>query len=212
MSYGLKIYREDGSLFISPDVTPLNYIGKFRFEGNTTLFTGVPASVNIMSFIRNDTSTGAAYVIPVQSGGQWNLSVDTNNSSGYVYVFADVVTVTTGIGLAVYNAYGKMVWNTDCIPLQINYVDNPYNGTGSGPNVNYDVDVGVPAAVISGMSSTYLIALNPAESLYIYGTMVARAYGNIVGAYARDGEQVHGIPPTARFKKQYLYIDTNFYP
>lgn len=211
MSYGLKIYRDDGSLFISPDVAPMNYIGKFRYTGNSTIQTNVPTWANIISFIRNDTNTGAAYVVPRDVGGVWHLDVNTNATDGYIYVFANIVTVTTGVGMAVYNASGVMVWNTDCLPLQVLSVDNPFGG-GSGQGANYDVDVGVPAAVISGMSSTFLTVLSGAEQLYIYGTMVARAYGNIIGAYARDGVQIQGAAPTARFKQRYLYIDTRFYP
>ena len=211
MSYGLKIFREDGSRFISPEGTPMNFIGVYRFTGNMTIPTDIPATANVISFIRNDSATGAAYVIPVASNGKWNLNLNCNGVGGHVYVFANVVPIAHGVGMAVYNSNGDMVWNTDCLPLELHFVDNPWNGSGNGNGANYDVNVGLPAAVVSGMSSNYLVPLDPAAGIYIYGTLTARAYGNIVGGYSIYSEQINGQAPTPRFKKQYIYIDTRLY-
>lgn len=211
MSYGIKIFRDDGSLFISPEVTPMNFITRYRFTGPTTFHTDIPATANVISFIRNDNVNGAAYVIPKAVNGKWDLALNGNNNGGYVYVFANIVPITSGVGLAVYNAAGEMTWNTDCLPLELNFVNNPWNGSGSGAGANYDVNVGLPAAVVSGMSSTFLIPLDPGTTLYIYGTLTARAYGNIVGGREIYSEQIDGQPPTPLFKKQYIYIDTRLY-
>lgn len=208
--YGLKIYRDDGSLFMSPDVTPMNYIGKYRYTANGTIQLDVPDTASLMPFIRNDNVNGATHITWSTSGGKWRISVNTTGA-GWIYVFANIVTVEHGTGMAVYDADGKMTWNTDCLPLEIMTVPNPWDGTSMTSAV-YDVNVGVPVAVMPGICSNYLIILDPARPLYIYGSMVARAYGNTVGAIVWAGEQTSARPPSPRFRKDYLYIDTRLYP
>lgn len=48
MAYGLQIFRDDGSLWMSPDVTPMNFIKKIRFNaGSGELATGIPEGKSI---------------------------------------------------------------------------------------------------------------------------------------------------------------------
>ncbi|WP_061284692.1 hypothetical protein [Kluyvera cryocrescens] len=210
--YGLKIYRDDGSLFISPDVTPMNYVGKYRYTGNGTIQLDIPDTASIMPFLRNDDVNGATHLTWTVSGGKWWINVNTTGA-GWVYVFATIVTVEHGYGLAVYDSNGKMTWNTDCLPLDINATPNPWNGAPiNSSTVKIDVDVGLPAAIMPGICSNYLLILSSSEHIYIYGSMVARAYGNIVGAHVWDGTQINSQPPSPRFRKDFIYIDTRLYP
>ncbi len=210
--YGLKIYREDGSLFISPDVTPMNYVGKYRYTGNGSIQLDIPGTASIMPFLRNDNVNGATHLTWAVSGGKWHINVNTVGA-GWIYVFATIVTVEHGFGLAVYDSNGKMTWNTDCLPLDIMSVPNPWDGTPiNSSTVVYDVNVGVPAAVMPGICSNYLIILEPQTPLYIYGSMIARAYGTTVGASTWSGQQINARPPSPRFRANYIYIDTRLYP
>ncbi len=210
--YGLKIYRDDGILFMSPDVTPMNYVGKYRYTDNCIIQLSVPDTANIMPFIRNDDVNGVTHLTWATSGGKWYINVNTSGA-GWVYVFANIVTVEHGIGLAVYDVNGRMIWNTDCLPLAIMTAPNPWDGSPiNSSSTVYDVNVGFPAAVMPGICSNYLIVLNPQMPLYLYGSMVARAYDNTVGARVWNGQQINGRPPLPKFRVNYIYIDTRLYP
>lgn len=215
-AYGLKVFRDDGSLFISPDVVPLNYIKKVQYYFNLNPYrisTGIPADRSIKFFIRTTTDEyGGAIVKPVNSGGYWDLEVSRSHGSGYIYLFANMVTKTSGYGVAVYNQSGQMTWNTDMIPLQLYSIRNP---SGISDRNQIRIPVGFNVAVSPGLCSTYLIVVPPAaEEIRIIGGMICTGVRseiviNTAWAYQSSGSISN--PPT-RYKENLLYINTDMYP
>ncbi|MGI3453599.1 hypothetical protein ACRQQF_30365, partial [Citrobacter arsenatis] len=106
----------------------MNYVGKYRYTDNSIIQLSVPDTANIMPFIRNDDVNGVTHLTWATSGGKWYINVNTSGA-GWVYVFANIVTVEHGIGLAVYDVNGRMIWNTDCLPLAIMTAPNPWDGS-----------------------------------------------------------------------------------
>lgn len=208
MAYGLQIFRDDGSLWISPDVTPLNYMGKISFA-NGTVDTGISSSKSLMFFVRHNGPDGAGTFIPNNSGSTWEITITGSNYSGLIYLFSNTVKSQSGYGVAVYNSSGEMTWNTDMLPLQVLKVNNPYGVTQTG---SFTVSAGVPVAVNPGICSTWLAVLNPSAGQYIIGAIAAGAYGNTIYGTRIGGEEIVGQRPVYRYKEVFLCIDVSKYP
>jgi hypothetical protein len=209
MTYGLQIFRDDGSLWMSPDVTPLNYIGKIAFGGTGTITTSVPSGKNLMVFIRNDVATSATRITTSNAGAVWTITITQTNSGGLLYLFANMVTSTTGFGVAVYNAAGEMTWNTDMLPMQFFNVNNPYGVSQTG---NYSIDTGVQIAVAPGVCSTYIAVLNAPQNIYLWGAISAGASGTSIYGVRSTGVQVNGQRQVWKYKEFFLCIDVSKYP
>lgn len=208
MSYGLQFFRSDGSLWISPDVTPLNYIGKISYGGVGSFTTSIPSNKNLMLFVRNSSANAASRITTTISGGVWIINVIQSNSGGEIYLFSNMVTTTSGWGVAVYNTSGEMVWNTDMRPLQIFTVGNPY---GVSQNGNYSIETGVQVAVAPGVCSTYIAMLDPGANVYLWGAISAGAYGSAIYGVRTSGIQVNGQQRTWKYKELFLCIDVSLY-
>jgi len=208
MAYGLKIYRPDGSLWISPDVTPLNYMGRIGF-GNGTYNTGIPSNKSLMFFARHDAPHGAGLFVPNNSGATWVITVTNAAAGGQLYLFSNHVINQHGYGVAVFNAAGEMVWNTDMRPLQVFRIANP-----QGVNMNgaFEVPVGVQVAVNPGVCSTWIAPIDPAAGIYLTGAMLAGAYGSTIYGTRINGDQTGGGMPVWRYKDEFIYIDVSKYP
>lgn len=209
MAYGLQIFREDGSLWMSPDVTPMNFIAKIRFNaGGGDLYTGIPDWKSIVFFVRHDREHGLGRFTQVKINGQWVIRYNTARVSGSLYVFANWVNVTSGYGIAVYNAGGEMVWNTDMLPLQVTYIDNPYGVDQRG---DITLPVGFNVAVLPGVCSTWLAPLEPAQHIFLVGSMLAGAAFNNIYISRWEGYQVQGTTPAWRYKDRFLCINVDYY-
>lgn len=215
-SYGMKIFKDDGSLFISPDVTPLNYIGKIKYRNTSqtyTIPTIVPSDKSIRYFINTTSgSRGGAIVKAFQSGGFWHLEFSRGYGEGYVYIFSNMVTKSSGYGIATYNSNGEMMWNTDMIPLQMFQTSNPSTIT---ENTELRVPVGVNVAVSPGLCSTYLMVIDPYAGIVIYGGMYCTGVNSdIVISNFWSKQSIEGGVgnPPVRYKENLLYIDTSMYP
>jgi hypothetical protein len=207
MSYELQITGDDGRLWISPDFVPLNFQRKIAFSGNGSYDTGVSASNRMMFFVRNSAAFIAADFTLSQSG-TWIINVSSANGGGTFYIFADIATIKSTYGIAVYSAAGKLLWCTDMLPLMLRRINNPQAIT----NTNYTVETGVNLAVYPGIVSTYRQVLNPGQNIYIYGFMGCGAYGTSVTVGQMYTEQLSGgTPEPARFKQEFLYIDVSLY-
>lgn len=209
MAYGLQIFRDDGSLFISPDVVPLNYVGKLNYSGIGSLSTSVPSGKSLIVFIRNDAPNSATRVVTINSGSNWVINITQTNSGGTIYLFANMVTTTSGYGIAVYNAGGEMTWNTDMLPLQVFSVNNPY---GVSQRDTYSIETGVQVAVAPGVCSTFIAVLNAPQNIYLWGAMSAGAYGSQIYGVRTSSVQVNGQQKTWKYKESFLCIDVSKYP
>lgn len=207
MTYGLQITGDDGRLWMSPDFVPLNFQRKIGFSGNGSYDTGIPASSRMMFFVRN----GAAFIaadFTLSQSGNWIINVSAANGGGTFYIFADVATIKSTYGIAVYSAAGKLLWCTDMLPLMLRRINNPQAITSS----NYTVETGINLAVYPGIVSTYRQVLNPGQNIYIYGYMGCGAFGTSVTVAQMYTEQLSGgTPEPARFKQEFLYIDVSLY-
>ncbi|EKJ8218458.1 hypothetical protein [Citrobacter sedlakii] len=208
MAYGLQIFRNDGSLWISPDVTPLNFMGKVRFS-NGVVNTGIPSNKSLMFFVRHDGPHGAGIFIPSNSGGSWIITVTYANYSGDIYLFSNHVKSQHGWGVAVYNSAQEMVWNTDMRPLQVFRLNNPQ---GINQNAAFTVAAGRPVAVNPGICSTWIAPIDPAAGIFLTGAMAAGAYGDTVYGTRINGRQQGGGVPAWRYKDKFICIDTSLYP
>lgn len=209
MAYGLQIFRDDGSLWVSPDVTPLNFIGKIAFGGTGTITTSVPSGKSLMVFIRNDAASAATRITTSNAGAVWTITITQTTSGGLLYLFANMVTSSTGFGVAVYNAAGEMTWNTDMLPMQFFAVNNPYGVSQTG---NYSIDTGVQIAVAPGVCSTYIAVLNAPQNIYLWGVISAGANGTSIYGVRSSGVQVSGQRQVWKYKESFLCIDVSKYP
>ncbi|MEQ6281122.1 hypothetical protein [Kluyvera huaxiensis] len=209
MSFGLKIFRDDGSLWISPDVTPLNYIGKVNFSSAGTFTTTIPSNKNLMIFLRNTTAASATRVTTSNSGAFWVITIAQTNSGGVLYLFSNMVLNTSGWGVAVYNSVGEMVWNTDMLPLQMFMVNNPYGVSQSG---NFSVETGVQVAVTPGVCSTYIAVIDAPRNIFLWGVISAGAFGTRIYGVRTSGVQVEGQKQVWKYKESFLCIDISKYP
>ncbi|HCD3187927.1 TPA: hypothetical protein NBM92_002225 [Klebsiella oxytoca] len=209
MAYGLQIFRDDGSLWMSPDVTPMNFIKKIRFNaGSGELATGIPEGKSIAFFVRHDQEHGRGLFSQIKNGGQWNIKYKDARVAGYLYIFANWVNKTSGYGVAVYNAGAEMVWNTGMLPLQLTYIDNPYGVDQRG---DITIGVGFNVAVLPGVCSTWLAPLEPAHHIFLVGSLLAGASGNNIYITRYDGTQVNGTTPAWRYRDKFLCINTDYY-
>ncbi|UTJ46570.1 hypothetical protein NLZ15_17240 [Atlantibacter subterranea] len=210
MTYGLQIFRDDGSLWMSPDVTPINYIGNLRYSGVGALVTSVPSSKALMVFIRNDAAAAGTRITLNNSGTTWVINIIQTESSGLIYLFSNMVTSTSGWGVAVYNSAGEMTWNTDMLPLQIFTVANPYgiNQTGS-----YSIETGVQLAIAPGICSTWLAPVNQGGGRYLWGEIHVGASGSVIYGVRSNGIEVTdtGVPRW-KYKENFVCIDITKYP
>lgn len=209
MAFGLQIFRDDGSLWISPDVTPLNYVGKIAFNETGVITTSIPSGKNLIVFVRNNAASSATRMTTSKSGSVWTINITNTNSTGTLYLFSNMVTSTTGYGVAVYNASKEMVWNTDMLPLQVFTVNNPYGVSQTG---NYSIETGTQLAVAPGVCSTYIAMLDPGTNTYLWGNINVGAYGSTIYGVRTTGVQVNGQRQVWKYKENFLCIDISKYP
>ncbi len=206
MSYGLQIFRSDGSVWINPDVTPLNYMGKISFT-NGTVDTGIPSSKSLMFFVQHSGANGAGTFLPNNTGSTWKIVVEDANYGGQIYLFSNSVKNQTGYGIAVYNSAGEMTWNTDMLPLQVIKIANPY---GVNQTSSFTIAAGVSVAVNPGICSTWLATTGSGS--YLVGAMVAGAYGTSIYGTRISGVSATGPIPAYQYKANFLCIDVSLYP
>lgn len=208
MSWGVELFRDDGSLFTSPDVSPLNLVQKLYVGADAAVQTNVPIDRACMVFIRNDNAYEGARITRFNSNGYWAIQTLGCIGNNWLYIFSNYVPNPSGWGVQTYDAYGTPLWNTGLRPLQIIRHGNPF---GLSQQSNAVIDVGYPVAVVPGMVSTWVAPLNPAQGLYLVGNMTVGAVGNSITAKAVTGSQVSGGFPRNLYKNVFICINTNMY-
>ncbi|MBS6032054.1 MAG: hypothetical protein KIB40_02695 [Pantoea sp.] len=187
MAFGAQILKDDGTLWMSPDVTPMNLYQKFTqsFNADTSLSTtiqlSVPASNPCMVFTRTG-GGGIAYGM-TQQNGYWSLSITgcatDNGSSGTVnvtfYVFTNLVTVPSRYSAAYYDSAGVMRWHAEMRPLQI------FQRSVSGLPGRGSFDAGFTSAVSSIYSGLSVVNYAPGTPpVYYWGSWAWRSTGSSI--------------------------------
>lgn len=205
MAYGIQILKPDGTLWLSPDVTPLNLIQKIRVNTNNTYQTTIPSGKSCVGFVRTDANT-CFEVKFINSGSNWSFTVAKGAGSGWVYVFSNIALVESGYGIKLFNETGGLIYTTDSIPLQV----EKYPVTNQGDDTVI-VDIGKQVAVLSALVATRLTALDLPTQMFLFGYNWSLAFGNSIGHRATYSEQVQGQRPTFKFKEYLYYIDCSIY-
>ncbi|EFP0252754.1 hypothetical protein HLW95_004951 [Salmonella enterica] len=213
MTFGVSITDAQGRQWISPLAPPMNLVSRFQWtlhpEGRQQQYinTGVPAHLNSVIFIRqvsgNQTFSGQM----VNRGGSWLYEVNTAGSGGFanpvdsvfiVYVFANMVTVSGGWGIQIYDKNGNVAWDARMLPLEV----NAYNI----PQTDIPVNMGHGVAVMPGLSqwSAWYGYDFYISSFNARGTLIERASTQANdGLYASEREGV--------INRTCYYINTDIY-
>ncbi len=190
MAFGMEIRQADGTLWMSPDVTPLNLIKKISqtFTASypftaTTIATGVPSGNACMVFCKSTSGGGVAYTMDI-SGGYWVITVrgcstENGGSGGSVpitfYVFANMVTTPSRYSLAYYDADGVMRWHAEMRPLEV------FAQTPGGVPPRGKIEIGFNVAVCSVYSGTQMVLYQGGTPpLYTWMNFAYRAFGTNV--------------------------------
>lgn len=184
--YGMSIKKPDGSLWLSPDFTPVNLIDKGKISAKTgTVFnTSIPISRPCFFFVR---LTSKSYIAFTQfnNGGKHAIKIEKSDNQGevFVYAFSNMVTPPGSHGIAFYNANGEMVYHGKMKPLDAKLV--------SVSGITFDVNLGYPCAIMPSLT-----ALNSVRNPSLGGFMIfesqAAAYGNGVYSLSRQVAQTSG--------------------
>lgn len=218
--YGAMIRRDDGSMWLSPDVTPLNMVQ--RFDWNVTVGaqgwvwqTDVPDYEPFMCFSRDLNNTGISWAATAfKQNGRWavrlivvkNYTQNKGNNATTLrfYVFSSYVPPGPNYSIFYFNAQGKMVWRGDMRPLQVEQRDMP-----SGAGI---VDIGEAVAVCASLCGFSLESISPGvPSIYIYMTWAYIARGNTVERTIVDDLQTTQDIGGGYDVRSFFYIRTRVY-
>lgn len=208
MAYGMEIRQNNGNLWISPDFTPLNFVGVITYPvGQGVLATGYSISTSLMIFAKADSQV-ATSISQEESGGNWIIKY-SSSGSGRIYLFANTVNRNNEYGIAMYNNAGVEVWNTSMLPLQVNIINNP-GPTSSDPF--YSINTKFPTAVSPGVVFAYVALFPGAAGQYLVGLMRCIGCGNSIYIARAESEVVSSFPYfPSTFKNQFYLIDTSIY-
>ena len=140
--YGMQITKPDGSIWLSPDFTPINLInrGDMGVYNGSVYTTSIPFDRVCFFFVRMG---GRAYTAfsHINSSGYHALRIDRTDNPGWikVYAFSDMVTDPGSHGIAFYNSAGKMVYHGKMKPLEARQI--PISG------ITFDINLGYTCAV-----------------------------------------------------------------
>ena len=231
MSYGLIIKNSEDKAFISPNITPMNFIKRvdLTIDGGTVrtarFNTGIPCNYVILPFIRvininsrdpywapirmlELTSENGMHVITLQKKEQRSIS------NVEVYLFSNFVPKLTKYGLEIYNENQEMVYNNACLPLEFSFMKKP-DVNLFGEEYGYKkrdsimIDLGFPVAAIStsyGLKSFHVGAQNGHITYYIFSTAIDTCVG--LHLQSRDEGKYRGVYPKIG---DIAYIDTRKY-
>lgn len=148
MPYGLQILKSDGTVWISPDFTPLNLIAKATINAvsGATYQSPLPVGNEVLFFVKQSTE-GVVKFNEINLNGFKSLQINASGISGSVtiYCFADMAVRKSDYGIFLFNAQGKLVYSSDMKPLEIKKVAISVSGE---PRIN----IGKPVAVMPAWS------------------------------------------------------------
>lgn len=184
--YGMSIKKSDGSLWLSPDFTPVNLIDRAVISANTgTVFTSsIPVDRVCFFFVR---LTAKSYISFTQfnNGGRHAIRIDRSDNQGevIVYAFSNMVTPPGSHGIAFYNAHGEMVYHGKMRPLDAKQV--------GVSGIAFDVNLGYPCAIMPSLTALNSVP-NPALGGFMIFESQAAAYGNGIYSFSRRVAQTPG--------------------
>lgn len=151
--YGMQITRPDGSLWLSPDFTPINLITKGNLNPavGSVFSTPIPFHKTCFFFVRMGNRSFNAFD-QFNNGGYHALKLThTFDNPGYimVYAFSDMVTPPGEYNIAFYNASGEMTYHGGMKPLEVQQV--PISG------VTFDVELGYLAATTPIQTAAFTV-------------------------------------------------------
>lgn len=174
MAWGTKIVRADGSVWMSPDFTPLNLINRSVISGaaGTVFQSSIPAGNECLFFVRYS-ADGVAAFAEINQNGFRALRTERAQGTGNiaVYAFGDIAPCAPKYGIFMFNASGRLIYHMNMKPLELFQVKiNPATPT---------VSTGVPCAVspaFTGRTTQFNSSVGGFDVFSHY----AGAYGNVV--------------------------------
>ncbi len=143
MTYGMQILKEDGSLWLSPDFTPLNLINKgvISTSPGTVFSTDIPGEKEVIFFVSHNTDGLVRYIPEVRNGSHC-LTVERSIgvSQATVYAFGNMAVRRGGYGIYMFNAVGDLIYSADMLPLEMHQVNIDIS-------TNSIIDMGRPVAI-----------------------------------------------------------------
>lgn len=141
---------------LAPDFVPYCLVQVVDIaSGNRDVSTPVPSGNGIVAFHRgNNTSASQLdqmifdYVVV---NGKYVLRVTNNPTGGRIYVFSDMLVNVPSRGFYMYRE-GKMVWHSNCLPLNIKKIPDSGNGK---------IDSDKPLACPSNICASLKIQTDP---------------------------------------------------
>lgn len=232
MSYGLSIINKNGKTFITPDVTPLNFIKKINVWipsknggglGYVYLNTEISEEYIVLPFIR---ALNVNYAYARVSGSKIENSqtilifehYEYYSSGGYwieVYLFSNFAPASPNYGIEIINKKGNVVYNNLCKPLDINYMEKPdHNLFGINNSIkernSIMTNIGYPVASLCtsyGLKSFNVGSQNGSVTYSIFSTAIGDNLGLHLLWYRSDGRFVLNYPNIGNI----VYIDVRKY-
>jgi hypothetical protein len=231
MSYGLIVKNNDNKTFISPNITPMNFVKrtdilfkKFK-RGEFSLDTDIPDNYVVLPFVRvintnNSTPNYAAIRVTglTSKNGMRVITFRQDNVNSdvtvEVYLFSNYVPKLTKYGLEIYNEKQEMVYNNACLPLEIYFLKKPDTHLfgkdyGDKKTDSVMIDLGHPVAAIStsyGLKSFHAGAQNGHATYHIFSTAINYSVGLHL-MYHNEGKYKGAYPDIGDI----AYIDTRKY-
>lgn len=217
--FGGKIIAPDGTVWLAPDVTPMNLVTRIDINFNTLsaagnwVPTGVPATLPIMYFSRCLNADVGVGVVPETVDGQWRLSVraarNNNGTNQNVtfrfYIFSIFVPDNqTTHGIKFFDGSGHLTWTCDMIPLQMfkTTIDSSYQ----------EKDVGFLVATMPQFvkhSTEYYSPGNP--PVYLFFDWAFKAYGSKITLWPVQDYQASSDVGTPFEFRDCFYINASIY-
>lgn len=199
MSYGLTIKNDEGKTFISPNVTPMNFIKKMNiwipkrngYPIRKYLDTGIADNYIVLPFIRAITPKDIAPAMVSRMLSKNGVKVIEILHEKYieytleVYLFANFVPKLTNYGLEIYNDSHQIIYNNTCNPLEINFIKKPNprlfgEETGYKERSSIMIDIGHPIAALCtsyGLKSFHAGPQNGHATYHIFSTAINNSVG-----------------------------------
>lgn len=220
MSYGLTIKNNAGQVFISPNVTPMNFIKKINVtipRGNIkirkiNINTGISDAHIVLPFVRavGLIEDAPAMVSSVRSiNGFKFIEIAYSNNFEFnleVYLFANYVPRLTSYGLEIYNEKHNLVYNNSCKPLEMDFCRVPDHNLFNKSKQTLErnslkIELGFPVAVLCTVYGSKLFNLPTFGNLIfdIFSTAINESVClhllvNIKGKHITNFPKIENIP------------------
>lgn len=202
--YGMQITKPDGSIWLSPDFTPVNLInrGDMGVYNGSIYQTSIPFDRVCFFFVRMGSRAYTAFS-HINNGGYHALRIDRTDNPGWirVYAFSDMVTSPGSHGIAFYNSDGQMTYHGKMKPLEAHQI--PVSG------ITFDVYLGYTCAV-----TPFQTAINSVPNPQLGGHMIfesqSGASGSNIYSISKQVAQTPG-PLGVYYSSSILAIDASKY-